>query len=95
MEVRGESACPTSKDMDSMHRIPGVETWQLLRNGRLQSNHTGRPGYPEEWDIFVVEKSFRFGKVNFATGDLIAYLRRSKGNELNVSTVFRHLQRLP
>lgn len=95
MEIRGELPCPTSKDLDEMRKMPKVETWQMLRNGRLQSDHTGRPGSPEEWDVFVVEKPFEFGKVDFAAGDLVAYLRRSRGNNLNVSTVFRHLQRLP
>ena len=94
-EVHGEFACPTSKDMEAMRAMPKVETWNFLRDGRLQSNHTGRPASPEEWDIFVVEKPFEFADIKFSAGDLVAYLRRSKGNDLNVSTVFRHLQRLP
>ena len=94
-EIRGAFPCPTSKDMEAMRAMPKVETWNFLRNGRLQSNHTGRPGSPEEWDIFIVENPFEFVNINFASGDLVAYLRRSKGNDLNVSTVFRHLQRLP
>jgi hypothetical protein len=94
-EFRGALSCPTSKDMEAMRKLPKVETWKLLRDGRLQSNHTGRPNEPEEWDIYVVEKPFEFAKINFATGDLVAYLRKSKNNNLNVSTVFRHLQRLP
>ena len=94
-QYRGALSCPTSKDMEAMRKMPKVETWTLLRDGRLQSNHTGRPNDPEEWDIYVVEKPFEFEKVNFSTGDLVAYLRKSKNDTLNVSTVFRHLQRLP
>lgn len=94
VQALGSQPCPTSKDMEAMQKMSKVETWNLLREGRLQSIHTARP-VSEEWDIFVVEKPFEFVNISFAAGDLVAYLRRSKGNDLNVSTVFRHLQRLP
>ena len=91
----GAVACPTSKDMEAMRKMPNVQTWTLLRDGRLKTTHRDAPGQREEWDVFAVDKPFEFLNVHFFEGDLVAYLRYQKGNDLNVSTVFRHLQRLP
>lgn len=94
-EFRGALPCPTSKDMDALKTMPKVQTWSFLRDGRLQTTHRDAPGEREEWDVFFVEKPFEFSNVRFSQGDLVAYLRYQKNNNLNVATVFRHLQRLP
>ncbi|HJW57713.1 MAG TPA: hypothetical protein VJ577_20815, partial [Burkholderiaceae bacterium] len=63
--------------------------------GRIRVNRTDPPNDFEEWDIFVVKKDFDFAGTKFRQGDLVEYRRREKGNEFNVATMFRHLQKMP
>jgi hypothetical protein len=94
-QVGGTLRCPTSSDMKTIGKMPRVETWALIRAGRVKVDRTDVPDQVEEWDIFVVENAFDFASTRFAPGDLVAYRRREKGNELNVATMFRHLQKMP
>ena len=48
----------------------------------------------EEWKVFLVTEDFTEKGVRFSKGDLLQYLRREPGNEVNQSTQFRHLQPL-
>ncbi|HEX5126527.1 MAG TPA: hypothetical protein VFW00_07280 [Rhodocyclaceae bacterium] len=94
-EVSGALPCPTVKDMKAIGAMPKVESWALLRDGRVRVDRTDISNHIEEWDVFVVEAPFYFAQTKFAAGDLVAYLRRGKGNDFNVATMFRHLQRMP
>ena len=96
-QIAGQMACPffSAKDMDVSRRNPKVATWSLPRDGRLKIDRTDVPGHVEEWDIFLVEIPFQVANITINAGDLVAYLRRERGNEFNASTIFRHLMRLP
>lgn len=91
----GEAACPTAEKMKKMEAQPKTESWSLIRDGRIRVNRTDPPNDFEEWDIFVVKKDFDFAGTKFRQGDLVEYRRREKGNEFNVATMFRHLQKMP
>lgn len=94
----GLMACPfaAAKDMDALHKgSPKVETWSMVRNGRLKIDRSDVPDLLEEWDIFFVETPYQAGTITINSGDLLAYRRREKGNDLNVATSFRHLRKLP
>ena len=95
--VGSEAVCAfaAAKDMNVSRRNPKVATWSLLRDGRLKIDRTDVQGHVEEWDVFLVEIPLRAGTITINSGDLVAYLRREKGNDLNVATMFRHLQKLP
>lgn len=96
-QIVGQMACPfaSAKDMDVSRKNPKVATWTLLRDGRLKIDRTDVPGHIEEWDVFFVVDSFQVANIAINSGDLVAFLRRERGNELNVATTFRHLKRLP
>jgi hypothetical protein len=91
-------ACPflNAKDTDMFHQSNlKVESWQMIKEGLVKISRTDVPDRIEEWEMFSVVKPFEMWNIQFKVGDLIAYLRREKGNNLNAATVFRHLQRLP
>ena len=67
----------------------------LFRSGRLRISRADGKEHVEEWDIYTVTRSFQALNMEIKAGDLIAYLRKTKGNDVNASTEFRHLQRLP
>jgi hypothetical protein len=67
----------------------------LLKNGLLAITRSDVQGHVEQWDVFTVEAPFSNSGVSFKTGDLVAYLRKVRGNDLNIAMQFRHLQRLP
>lgn len=67
----------------------------MLRDGRLNVSRTDVPNHVEEWDIFLATQDFEARGLLVKQGDLVAYLRKERGNELNVSTMFWHLQKLP
>lgn len=94
MQILGAFNCPTAKDLDGMREMPKTSEWKFIRDGRLQMRRADFPGHIEEWDVFVVEAPFEFGKISFKAGDLVEYLRRDQSNDFNAATVFRHLQRL-
>lgn len=96
-KIAGQMACPFSsaKDMDASSLNPKVASWQLAKDGVVKISRTDVQGHIEEWEIFIVVKVFEIAAVQFKAGDLLAYLRRERGNDFNASTVFRHLQRLP
>jgi hypothetical protein len=95
-QVRGSTAsCPTLASMDAMRaEAPRVQSWSLLQNGRIRIDRVDAPDAFEEWDMFAVRAPFEFFGVKFAVGDLAAYQRKGRGNEINAAQAFRHLQRL-
>jgi len=94
MQVRGELACPDANRMQSMRSMPRVSSWTVLPNGRMKITRTDVPSHFEEWEIYLVQTPFEFFGIRFAAGDLVAYLRREPGNDINAATTFRHLQPL-
>ncbi|MGV3742597.1 MAG: hypothetical protein ACO1NO_09845 [Burkholderiaceae bacterium] len=95
VEVRGQLDCPTSNSLAAMKRLPQVSLWSLLTSGQVKITRTDVPSHFEEWEVFRVRDAFSFASVQFASGDLVAYLRRSPGNNIGASTIFRHLQPAP
>jgi hypothetical protein len=94
MHVRGDFACPDAGRMQSMRSMPRVSSWTVLPNGRVKITRTDFPAHFEEWEIYAVRSAFEYLDVKFAAGDLVAYLRREPGNDINAVTTFRHLQPL-
>jgi hypothetical protein len=66
----------------------------MLRDGRLAVTRTD-VAQIEEWDLFMVTEPFQVQDLKLQPGELIAYVRRESGNELNAATQFLHLRRLP
>ena len=93
-QIRGQSACPTEKFMQAMRALPKVQAWAILPNGRVKITRTDEPTEFEEWEVYAVQAPFEFFSIKFAVGDLVAYLRRHPGNEINAATTFRHFQPL-
>lgn len=93
-QVRGAFACPTLSSMQAMRSLPQVSSWTFLPNGRVRIDRTDIPSQFEEWEVYSVQAPFEFFSVNFSVGDLVAYLRRVPGNEINAAIAFRHLQPL-
>lgn len=91
----GDAACPTFEKLKKMEAQAKGEAWSLIRDGRMRVGRTDAPNDFEEWDIFVVKTNFDFSGTKFRKGDLVEYRRREKGNEFNVATMFRHLQKMP
>lgn len=94
-QAAGDAACPTVEKMKNMEAQPKGASWSLIRDGRIQVGRADAPNEVEEWDIFVVKMNFDFAGTKFRKGDLVEYRRREKGNEFNVATMFRHLQKMP
>ena len=69
-------------------RLDQERTAAALRALRDVQNHI------EEWDVYAVTKGFQFQGMKLQPGELVAYVRRENGNEVNAATQFRHLQRL-
>jgi hypothetical protein len=95
--IVGQMACPFSsaKDMEPARRNPKVSTWSFNKNGRISIARSDVPDHIEEWETFVVTTDFSLGRYSFKQGELLAYLRRERGNEFFAATSFMHLQRLP
>lgn len=89
--------CPFEKaaDLDVARKNPRVADWALLRPGRIGVKRTDVANHIEEWDVFSVVTPFSANEVQFAAGDLVAYVRKENGNEVGAATQFRHLKRLP
>lgn len=94
--IVGKMPCPFSnaKDMDASRQNPKVSSWEVPQNGKVVVSRTDISDHVEEWEIFRVVQSFEVHGVSFETGDLVAYLRREKGNDFNAATTFRHLKKL-
>lgn len=88
--------CPFHKasDLAAARKRPRVASWAMLSNGRLKVTRTDDKDHVEEWDVYVATKAFAALNLQVKAGDLIAYLRREKDNDVNAATEFRHLQRL-
>jgi len=94
LQINGQAQCPTVTDMQATRALPRVQSWSILTNGRISIARTDVPAQFEEWEIHAVQSPFEFSTVKFAVGDLVAYLRRHPGNEINAATRFRHFQPL-
>jgi hypothetical protein len=94
--IIAKSVCPFQRaaDLEPLRMSPVVQTWKMLRDGRLSVERTDVQGHVEEWDVFVVTEPFTEQAVQFAIGDLVQYLRREKNNENNASFEFNHLRKL-
>jgi hypothetical protein len=95
-QVMGRMACPfgTAADLAPQRKNPVVSTWELRDGGRLVVHRSDVQGHIEEWDVYAVTQDFTMYGITFKAGDLLQYLRRGRGNELNVTMQFRHLQAL-
>lgn len=93
LQIRGQLDCPTRDSLGAMRQLPRVSSWAFAENGRVRITRTDVPSHVEEWEIYRVREAFSFATVNFAPGDLLAWLRREPGNEIGAGTAFRHLQR--
>jgi hypothetical protein len=94
--VIGKRGCPFRKaaDLDPARKRPRVASWSLDGNGRLKVTRTDVKDHVEEWDMFLVTRSFQALNMEIRAGDLVGYRRKSKDNDVNAATEFRHLQRL-
>lgn len=95
-QIAGKMECPFSKasDLDISRLNPKVASWKILENGMVKITRNDVKNHIEEWEIFTVIKPFEMYKIHFKQGDLLAYIRKENGNEFNVATQFRHLQKL-
>lgn len=95
-QIVGKTDCPFSKasDMDISRSNPKVASWEVFKDGIIKITRTDVKNHIEEWSVFTVTKPFEMYKIKFKTGDLVAYIRKENGNEFNVATQFRHLQKL-
>jgi hypothetical protein len=91
-----KTACPFRKaaDLNPARKAPRVASWAMVADGRLKVTRADLKDYLEEWDVYVVTKGFQALNMEIKAGDLVAYLRRDKDNDVNAGTEFRHLQRL-
>ncbi|RYF30650.1 MAG: tetratricopeptide repeat protein [Comamonadaceae bacterium] len=91
-----KTSCPfaSGADMEWMRRSPRVASWTLSKSGRLTITRTDIEGHLEEWDAFTVTKPFSSHGVSFGAGDVVTYMRKHRGNDREVASEFRHLQRL-
>jgi hypothetical protein len=92
-QVRGNFDCATVKYFEATASSPKVAFWKM-ENNRFKITRTDYIDYEEDWDLFVVQAAFDFFGVKFLPGDLVGYERPKKGNQINASTSFRHMQPL-
>ena len=92
----GNSSCPflIKADLDPARANSKVATWKVGESGKLVVSRSDVLNPMEEWKVFLVTEDFTEKGVRFSKGDLLQYLRREPGNEVNQSTQFRHLQPL-
>lgn len=95
-DAKSSKSCTFRKaaDLAPARKRPQLISWSMLSDGRLKISRTDGKEHIEEWDIYLVTKSFQALNMEIKAGDLISYLRREKDNDLNASTEFRHLQHL-
>lgn len=82
-------------EFEPMRKWPVVSSWTLLGKGRVSVARTDVKNYVEEWDVFIATADFVASGLEVKKGDLVSYLRKENGNDLNASLSFRHLKRLP
>jgi hypothetical protein len=89
--------CPfqMASDLDPARKRPRVQNWSMSPGGQLKVTRTDQKDYVEEWDVFQATKGFQALNMEIRAGDLVAFKRREKGIDPNISTEFLHLQRLP
>ena len=94
--VVGRRNCPFSKaaDLDPARKRPRVANWSMGPNGRLTVTRTDVTDHVEEWDVYVATRTFNALAMEVRAGDLVAYRRRDRDNDVNAATEFRHLQPL-
>lgn len=95
--LQADKACPfqRTEDLAATRLNPRVMSWQIMGQGRITITRSDVPQHVEEWDAYVVTQEFELAQMKFKVGDMVSYLRRERGNDLNAATAFRHLQRLP
>ena len=93
-QMRGQLPCSHIEIAQLMNKQPIVASWSTMHANRIKVSRTDVPTHFEEWEMFVVEKSFDIYGVHFDAGDLLAYMRREPGNDIGAATTFRHLQRM-
>lgn len=91
-----KSKCPFRKaaDLNPARKAPRVASWTMVADGRVRVTRSDNKDYIEEWDIYLVTKSFQALNMEIKAGDLVSFQRRTADNDVNASTEFRHLQRL-
>ncbi|MBC7802632.1 MAG: hypothetical protein H7Y16_02055 [Candidatus Parcubacteria bacterium] len=96
MVLGAKSACPFHKaaDLSPARKRPQTVSWSLPAEGRMKVARSDGAEHVEEWDVFAVTRSFQALNMEIKAGDLIAYLRRDRDNDVNATIEFRHLQRL-
>jgi hypothetical protein len=96
MVLGAKRACPFRKaaDVNPARKAPRLASWSMVSDGRLRVTRSDLKDYVEEWDIYAVTKSFQALNLEIKAGDLVAFLRKDKDNDVNAATEFRHLQRL-
>ena len=94
--IAGPVECPfrSAADIDLSNVDPRIASWSMLREGRVRVTRSDVDGQIES-DIFVVTEPFQVRDLKLEAGELIAYVRRQHGSELNAATEFHHLRRLP
>jgi hypothetical protein len=92
-----KTACPFRKaaDLAPARKRPHLLSWSMVSDGRLRITRADGKEHVEEWDVYAVTRGFQALNMEIQAGDLIAYLRKTKDNDVNAATEFRHLQRLP
>jgi TPR repeat len=85
----------TAADMNPARKNPRVASWSMLRDGRLIVSRTDVANHVEEWEMFIAATDFLAAGIQVKQGDLVGYMRKERGNEINVATTFWHLQKLP
>ena len=91
-----KSPCPFRKavDLAPARKRPRVADWAIGADGRLKVSRSDIKDYVEEWDVYSVTRSFQSLNMEIKAGDLVAFKRRDKDNDVNATTEFRHLQPL-
>jgi hypothetical protein len=94
--ARGVETCPfrSAADLEEARKRAAVAKWSLLREGRVGITRTDVAGHVEEWDVHVAMEDLVGENLSIERGDLVAFLRKERGNEINAATEFRHLRRL-
>lgn len=91
-----KSPCPFRKaaDLAPARKRPRVAGWTMDSDGRLKVTRSDIKDYIEEWDVYSVTRTFQSLNMEIKAGDLVAFKRREKDNNVNAATEFRHLQPL-
>lgn len=91
-----KTTCPFHKaaDLAPARKRPHLLSWSMISDGRMKISRADGKEHVEEWDVYAVTRGFQALNMEIKAGDLIAYLRKTKDNDVNASTEFRHLQRL-